>query len=84
MPIIELSHGGTKKEIRIEGLQPRYENAAVFHIMQYGKNQCADLEEELLQFPKAVNDDASDSAAYQNQVVEYNYIEEDDELLSIY
>lgn len=84
LPIVELSHGGTKKEIRIEGLQPRYENSAIFHIMQHDRNQCVDLEEELIQFPKAVNDDASDSAAYQNQVVEYNYIQEDEELLSIY
>lgn len=69
LPIVELKHGGTRKEIRIEGLQPRYERGAIFHIMEYGKNTCADLEEELLRFPKAVNDDASDSAAYQPQVV---------------
>ena len=85
LPIVEISHGGTKKEIRIEsGLQPRYENGAIFHIMQHDKNQCADLEEELIQFPKAVNDDASDSAAYQSQVVQYVVEPEEDELLSIY
>lgn len=71
LPIVMLSHGGTKKEIRIEGLQPRYERGAVFHLMRYGKNTCAHLEEELLRFPKAVNDDASDATAYQMQLVEY-------------
>lgn len=84
LPLVELSHGGTKKEIRIEGLQPRYERGAVFHIMRYGKNTCVDLEEELLRFPVAVNDDASDSAAYLNQVVEYSPEEEDGEVLGIY
>lgn len=69
LPLVELKHGGTRKELRIEALQPRYENGAIFHITQYGKNQCFDLEDELLRFPKAVNDDASDSAAYQTQLV---------------
>lgn len=69
LPLVELKHGGTRKELRIESLQPRYENGAIFHITQYGRNQCVDLEDELLRFPKAVNDDASDSAAYQTQLV---------------
>jgi len=71
LPIVELKHGGTKKEIRIEGLQPRYERGAVFHLTQYGRNTCSQLEEELLRFPKAVNDDCSDATAYQDQVVQY-------------
>ena len=33
-------------------------------------NQCADLEEELLSFPKAVNDDANDSAVYQAEIAQ--------------
>lgn len=70
LPIIELSHGGTKKEIRIEGLSPRYERGAVYHLRQSGENLAADLEEELLRFPSAMNDDASDAAAYQLQVAE--------------
>lgn len=70
LPIVELKHGGRSKKIRIEGLQPRYENGRIFHIEEYGKNQCVDLESELLSFPKAANDDTSDSAAYQDQVVE--------------
>lgn len=83
LPIVELTHGGTKKEIRIEGLQPRYERGAIFHLTRYGRNMCVDLEEELLRFPKAINDDASDSAAYQAQVAEY-IPEGTEEDLSIY
>lgn len=65
-PTIELmKHGGTQKELRIETLVPRYENGGIFHLTQDGINQCIDLEEELKLFPKAANDDASDSAAYQ-------------------
>jgi hypothetical protein len=60
-----LKHGGTQKELRIEGLVPRYEHGGIYHLKQYGQNQCEDLEEELKLFPKATNDDASDSAAYQ-------------------
>jgi hypothetical protein len=33
-----------------------------------GANQCKDLEDELLSFPKAINDDSSDSAAYQVEI----------------
>jgi phage terminase large subunit-like protein len=82
LPLVDLKHGGTKKELRIEALQPRYENGNIYHLTRYGKNQCADLEEELLRFPKAINDDASDSAAYQNQLVEYQSIVEED--ISLY
>ena len=70
LPIVELKHGGTKKEIRIESLQPRYERGGINHITINGVNQCVDLEEELLRFPMAANDDASDSAAYQNQLIQ--------------
>lgn len=63
-----LKHGGTQKELRIEALVPRYERGGIFHLTRYGQNQCIDLEEELALFPKASNDDASDSAAYQNMI----------------
>jgi hypothetical protein len=70
-PIIELlKHGGTQKELRIEALVPRYERQGIRHLTIGGANQCVDLEEELLMFPKATNDDASDSAAYQTQVAD--------------
>ena len=61
-----MKHGGQQKELRIETLVPRYENGQIFHLTHGGQNQCIDLEEELRFFPKAANDDASDSAAYQN------------------
>jgi hypothetical protein len=66
--IQELKTGGTMKELRIEGLVPRYEHGSIYHLTINGENQCADLEEELQLFPKATNDDASDSCAYQDQV----------------
>lgn len=85
LPIVELKHGGTRKEVRIEGLQPRYERGAIFHIREYNGNTCADLEEELLRFPKAINDDASDSAAYQSQMVEsINILDREEEELGVY
>jgi hypothetical protein len=62
-----LKHGGSQKELRIEALVPRYEKGSVYHLTIGGENQCQDLEEELKLFPKASNDDASDSAAYQTQ-----------------
>lgn len=65
-----LKHGGTQKELRIEALVPRYEHGGIYHIMDGNINQCADLEEELGLFPKAPNDDASDSAAYQTQLAD--------------
>lgn len=69
-PYIELlKHGGVQKELRIEALVPRYERKQIYHLTLGGFNQCVDLEEELALFPKAPNDDASDSAAYQSQVV---------------
>lgn len=70
-PYIELiKHGGTQKELRIEALVPRYERGGIYHLTHGGVNQCSDLEEELALFPKAPNDDSSDSLAYQTQVVE--------------
>lgn len=66
--IVLLKTGGTAKELRIEALVPRYENGGIYHLTIGGQNQCIDLEEELALFPKAANDDASDSAAYQIQM----------------
>jgi len=83
LPIVELSHGGTKKEIRIEGLSPRYERGAIYHITQGKENLCVDLEEELLRFPLAKYDDASDATAYQNQIAEPHFLDEED-TISLY
>ncbi len=66
LPIVELSHGGTKKETRIRGLIPRYSSKSVFHII----GECKDLEEELYNFPKSLHDDVSDATAYQLQISE--------------
>lgn len=68
MTIELLKHGGTQKELRIEALVPWYERGDIYHIRQYDQNTCEILEEELKLFPKASNDDASDSCAYQTQL----------------
>lgn len=62
----ELDHGQRSKELRIRGLQPRYEAGQIWHLKGY----CDDLESELLRFPKAVHDDVSDAAAYQLQLAD--------------
>lgn len=62
--VVMLKHGGIMKETRIRGLIPRYEAGSVYHII----GECEDLEEELLKFPKAPNDDVSDAAQYQNKI----------------
>lgn len=64
--IMLTKHHGVQKELRIESLVPRYERGGIYHLTIDGVNQCSDLEEELALFPKATNDDASDSLAYQN------------------
>lgn len=66
LPIVELLHHNTKKEIRIRGLVPKYESRSIYHIEQ----SFADLEQELLSFPKGAHDDAADSLAYQLQLAE--------------
>lgn len=72
LPIVELEHRQTSKEVRIRGLAPRYERGGVNHIGE----TCKDLEEELLRFPKAVHDDLSDALAYQLQIAEQAFPEE--------
>jgi len=66
LPIVELQHHQTQKEIRIRGLIPRYESGSIFHI----ENECNDLEDELLSFPVGLNDDIIDAEAYQSQIAE--------------
>ena len=68
LPIEELIHNQTAKETRIRGLIPRYSSYSVYHI----EGECADLEEELINFPKAINDDVSDATAYQLQIAQSN------------
>jgi hypothetical protein len=69
--LIELSHRMTNKHTRIQqALEPRYARRTIYHLTVASVNQCVDLDEELLSFPKAINDDASDSAAYQSEVAQ--------------
>ena len=70
--IEELFHQNTKKEIRIRGLIPRYENNSVYHI----EGQTKDLEDELIRFPKSTHDDLSDALAYQLQIAERPYADD--------
>ncbi len=57
---------GKAKNLRIRGLIPRYSAGSIFHI----EKECSDLEEEEARFPKGVNDDTLDSAAYQLQIAQ--------------
>lgn len=66
LPIVELSHEQTKKEIRIRGLIPRYAAKSIYHI----QGECNALEEEQLQFPNGLHDDVLDATAYQLQITE--------------
>lgn len=64
LPIVELKHNQTQKEVRIRGLIPRYATASVYHI----QGECNALEEEMMQFPQGLHDDVLDAAAYQLQI----------------
>lgn len=66
LPIVELSHNQTKKEIRIRGLIPRYASKSVYHI----EGETKDLEEEMYQFPVGLHDDVLDATAYQLQIAD--------------
>ena len=61
LPIQYIEHRVTAKNTRIEALAPKYEFGHVFHIRECP--QIKDLEDELLKFPKAKNDDVSDALA---------------------
>lgn len=67
LPIVELDHRQTAKEVRIRGgLIPRYASGSVRHV----EGRCDALEEEMAGFPTGVHDDVLDAAAYQSQLVE--------------
>lgn len=61
LPIRYIEHRVTAKTTRIETLAPKYEFGHVFHIRECPKIR--DLEDELVKFPKAKNDDVSDAFA---------------------
>lgn len=64
LPIVELKHNQTAKEIRIRGLIPRYSSGSVKHV----ENECGALEEEQFNFPFGSKDDTLDAEAYQLQI----------------
>jgi phage terminase large subunit-like protein len=64
LPIVELKHNQTQKEVRIRGLIPRYATGSIFHI----EGETHDLEEEMMQFPRGMHDDVLDATAYQLQI----------------
>lgn len=66
LPIVELQHNQTQKEIRIRGLIPRYASGSVFHV----EGRCKDLEEEMFNFPLGTHDDVLDAVAYQLQIAD--------------
>ncbi len=66
LPLFELSHNQTAKEIRVRGLIPRYASRSVFHI----EGETKELEEEMYQFPHGLHDDIIDSLAYQLQLAD--------------
>lgn len=66
LPIVELSHNQTAKEVRIRGLIPRYASGSVFHL----DGECSALTEEMANFPVGVHDDVLDAVAYQLQIAE--------------
>ncbi len=67
LPIVELDHKQTAKEIRIRGgLIPRYASGSVRHV----EDRSDALEEEQASFPNGINDDVLDAEAYQTQLVE--------------
>lgn len=65
LPIVELEHKSTAKEIRIRSIIPRYATGSIRHV----KGWCDALEEEQTQFPNGMHDDVIDAMAYQDQVV---------------
>jgi predicted phage terminase large subunit-like protein len=69
LPIVQLEHKQQAKELRIRSLIPLYSSGSVFHI----EDQCKDLEDELLTFPKGIHDDVVDATAYQVQIAKKPY-----------
>ncbi|MEX2053203.1 MAG: terminase family protein [Candidatus Paceibacterota bacterium] len=66
LPIVELSHKNTAKDIRIRSLIPRYAAGGIRHV----KGLCDALELELSQFPHGLHDDVCDSVSYMSQIAD--------------
>jgi len=66
--VVELKHNNqTSKKLRIEGLQPRYEQGTIFH--RQGDLMTAELEHELLHFPRGRHDDIIDALSFQLEIL---------------
>jgi len=63
--IEELKDLGRSKNMRIEGLLPRFETGTL-----YFKKEHKDLIDELITFPKGIHDDLADALAYQLEIAE--------------
>lgn len=61
----ELKDLGRSKNIRIEGLVPRFEVGTIFM-----KREMSDLVDELTTFPKGIHDDLIDALAYQLELAQ--------------
>lgn len=64
--IVPLKQPVIQKQVRIRGLIPRYASGSIFHI----DDECRDLVEELIVFPKGAHDDVPDAVAMQNEIAE--------------
>lgn len=69
LPLVQLKHLQRSKVSRIGDLESRYTAKRVFHM----KQQCTDMEEEFLTYPRGVHDDIIDAVAYQVQLTEDYY-----------
>lgn len=65
LPLKMLKHNQSHKETRIRGLLSYFEAGTILFL----KNECNDLEEELLRFPHSQTDDVMDSLAYIPQII---------------
>ncbi|MGD0421575.1 MAG: hypothetical protein ABSA68_18670 [Xanthobacteraceae bacterium] len=71
LPLLQLSHRQTNKQVRVQqSFEPQYNRKGIVHLKINSINRCLDFEGELLSFPKAANDDANDSAAYQSKIAQ--------------
>lgn len=65
LPIVDLKHAQTSKEIRIRGLIPRYSSGSIRHVV----GECRELEQEQSVFPQGLHDDILDACLTAETVV---------------
>jgi predicted phage terminase large subunit-like protein len=63
LPLVELGAWTTKKEYRIKGLIPLFENGMIYLKKPDESDQTEILLDELLRFPKGIHDDCADALA---------------------